>query len=62
MAAARSRPDDDIETAQFGAGVMVLPVAYTKGLEFDAVLDRLSIPIRFATNNYCSINAKLRGL
>ena len=30
--------DDDIETAQFGAGVMVLPVAYTKGLEFDAVL------------------------
>ena len=24
--------------------------------------DRLLIPIRFATNNYCSINAKLRGL
>ena len=30
--------DDDIETAQFGEGVMVLPVSYTKGLEFDAVL------------------------
>lgn len=30
--------DDDIETVQFGAGIMVLPVAYTKGLEFDAVL------------------------
>ena len=31
--------DDDIETAQFGAGVMVLPVAYTKGLEFDGRRD-----------------------
>lgn len=30
--------EDDIETAEFGEGVMVLPVAYTKGLEFDAVL------------------------
>ncbi len=28
----------DLETAEFGAGVMVLPVEYTKGLEFDAVL------------------------
>ena len=27
-----------LETAEFGNGVMVLPVAYTKGLEFDAVL------------------------
>ena len=26
------------DTAQFGSGVMVLPVEYTKGLEFDAVL------------------------
>lgn len=26
------------ETAVFGSGIMVLPVAYTKGLEFDAVL------------------------
>ena len=28
----------DLETAEFGSGVMVLPVEYTKGLEFDAVL------------------------
>lgn len=27
-----------LDTAEFGQGVMVLPVAYTKGLEFDAVL------------------------
>lgn len=27
-----------LETAEFGNGVMVLPVEYTKGLEFDAVL------------------------
>ena len=30
--------DEDLNTAEFGDGVMVLPVAYTKGLEFDAVL------------------------
>lgn len=30
--------DTDLETAEFGSGVMVLPVEYTKGLEFDAVL------------------------
>lgn len=30
--------DSNIETAEFGSGVMVLPVEYTKGLEFDAVL------------------------
>lgn len=30
--------EEDLETAEFGEGVMVLPVAYTKGLEFDAVL------------------------
>lgn len=30
--------DSDLKTAEFGSGVMVLPVAYTKGLEFDAVL------------------------
>ena len=30
--------DDPLETAEFGNGVMVLPVEYTKGLEFDAVL------------------------
>lgn len=30
--------DSDLESAEFGTGVMVLPVAYTKGLEFDAVL------------------------
>lgn len=30
--------DDDLESAEFGNGVMVLPVSYTKGLEFDAVL------------------------
>lgn len=28
----------DLENAVFGAGIMVLPVEYTKGLEFDAVL------------------------
>lgn len=28
----------DLETMEFGNGVMVLPVEYTKGLEFDAVL------------------------
>lgn len=28
----------DLETAEFGSGVMVLPVEFTKGLEFDAVL------------------------
>ncbi len=28
----------DMETAEFGEGIMVLPVEYTKGLEFDAVL------------------------
>lgn len=30
--------DNDLENAEFGNGVMVLPVALTKGLEFDAVL------------------------
>lgn len=30
--------DTDLETAEFGSGIMVLPVEYTKGLEFDAVL------------------------
>lgn len=30
--------DSDPETAEFGSGIMVLPVAFTKGLEFDAVL------------------------
>ena len=30
--------DDNLESAEFGNGVMVLPVVYTKGLEFDAVL------------------------
>lgn len=30
--------DVNLEEAEFGSGVMVLPVAYTKGLEFDAVL------------------------
>lgn len=30
--------DSDLEKAAFGSGIMVLPVEYTKGLEFDAVL------------------------
>ena len=30
--------DSSLETAEFGSGIMVLPVDYTKGLEFDAVL------------------------
>lgn len=30
--------ENDPETATFGNGIMVLPVEYTKGLEFDAVL------------------------
>lgn len=29
---------DDPEKTEFGSGIMVLPVEYTKGLEFDAVL------------------------
>ena len=33
-----SLADSNVETAEFGNGVMVLPVDYTKGLEFDAVL------------------------
>ncbi len=30
--------ENSLEKTEFGSGVMVLPVAYTKGLEFDAVL------------------------
>ncbi|MGN0351479.1 MAG: AAA family ATPase [Roseburia sp.] len=30
--------EEDVEKAEFGSGVMVLPIEYTKGLEFDAVL------------------------
>ncbi len=30
--------ENDLERAEFGNGIMVLPVEYTKGLEFDAVL------------------------
>lgn len=30
--------ESDLEKAAFGKGIMVLPVEYTKGLEFDAVL------------------------
>ena len=30
--------ESDLEKAQFGNGILVLPVEYTKGLEFDAVL------------------------
>lgn len=30
--------DEEIEKTEFGSGIMVLPVAYTKGLEFDAVI------------------------
>lgn len=30
--------DSPVETAEFGNGIMVLPVEFTKGLEFDAVL------------------------
>lgn len=30
--------ESDLEKAVFGAGIMVLPVEYTKGLEFDAVV------------------------
>lgn len=30
--------ENDLETAVFGNGIMVLPVEYTKGLEFDTVL------------------------
>lgn len=33
-----SLADNDLKTAQFGSGILVLPVEYTKGLEFDAVL------------------------
>lgn len=41
--------ESDMETAEFGNGIMVLPVEYTKGLEFDAVLildpDRADYPV-----------------
>ena len=41
--------DSDLEKAVFGSGIMVLPVEYTKGLEFDAVLildpDRQDYPV-----------------
>ena len=30
--------ESNLEKAEFGNGIMVLPVEYTKGLEFDAVL------------------------
>ena len=30
--------ESDLETAEFKSGIMVLPVEYTKGLEFDAVV------------------------
>ena len=30
--------ETDLERTEFGSGIMVLPVEYTKGLEFDAVL------------------------
>ena len=30
--------ESDLDKAEFGRGIMVLPVEYTKGLEFDAVL------------------------
>lgn len=30
--------ESDLEKANFGSGILVLPVEYTKGLEFDAVL------------------------
>ncbi len=30
--------ESDLEKAVFGSGIMVLPVEFTKGLEFDAVL------------------------
>ena len=30
--------ESDLENAEFGKGILVLPVEYTKGLEFDAVL------------------------
>ncbi len=33
-----SLADSNPETTEFGKGIMVLPVEYTKGLEFDAVL------------------------
>ena len=33
-----SLAESDLERAEFGEGIMVLPVEYTKGLEFDAVL------------------------
>lgn len=41
--------ESDLEKAVFGNGIMVLPVEYTKGLEFDAVLildpDRQEYPV-----------------
>lgn len=41
--------ESDLEKADFGSGILVLPVEYTKGLEFDAVLilepDRRAYPV-----------------
>ncbi len=41
--------ENDLETAVFGNGIMILPVEYTKGLEFDTVLildpDRKEYPV-----------------
>lgn len=41
--------ESDLEKANFGSGIMVLPVEYTKGLEFDTVLiwdpDRTDYPV-----------------
>ena len=41
--------ENDLERAEFGNGIMVLPVEYTKGLEFDTVLildpDRQDYPV-----------------
>lgn len=38
LAKSISLVNTELETTEFGSGVMVLPVEYTKGLEFDAVL------------------------
>lgn len=43
--------DSNLQTAEFGSGVMVLPIEYTKGLEFDAVVLYQPSTEKYPANN-----------
>lgn len=45
--------DSCLQTAEFGSGVMTLPVEYTKGLEFDAVLLYNPSNIQYPAQDAC---------